>query len=68
MQPTVNRFPGLTSIIPLSKLCASGGTKWGMWKAPRFTFSNKFRRLSSSKGRAPWKNVDHDCAYLHTTG
>ena len=51
---TVSLRSGLTSIMPLSKFCASGGTKCGMVKFPRFTFSNKFLKLSSSKGNAPF--------------
>ena len=51
---TVNLLSALTSTIPLSRFWQSGGTKCGMWKTPRFTFSNKFLRLSSSNGNAPW--------------
>lgn len=50
---TVNRFSGLTSIMPRSKFWQSGGTKCGMWKTPFFTFSNSWRKLSSSNGSAP---------------
>lgn len=50
---TVNRFSGLTSIMPRSKFWQSGGTKCGMWKTPFFTFSKSWRKLSSSKGNAP---------------
>ena len=50
---TVSRFSGFVSIIPLSKFWQSGGTKCGMWKTPRLTFSKRFLRLSSSKGKAP---------------
>lgn len=52
-QLTLSLFSGSTSIIPRRRLWQSGGMKWGMWKTPRFTFSSSWRRLSSSKGRAP---------------
>jgi len=54
---TVNRFSGLTSIMPRSKFWQSGGTKCGIWKTPFFTFSNNWRKLSSSKGSAPTSNA-----------
>lgn len=50
---TVNLLSGLISIIPRNKLWQSGGTKCGMWKTPRFTFSSSWRKLSSSNGKAP---------------
>lgn len=52
---TPMRFAGSVSIMPRSKFWQSGGTKWGMWNTPFFTFSRRVRRLSSSNGRAPWK-------------
>ena len=52
---TLSRFCGSTSIIPRNKFWQSGGTKWGMWKTPRLTFSSNCLRLSSSNGKAPWK-------------
>lgn len=52
---TVSLLSALTSIIPLSKAWQSGGIKWGMWKTPLFTFSRSCRRLSWSKGKAPWE-------------
>lgn len=54
---TVSRLSGLTSIIPFSKAWQSGGMKWGMWKTPLFTFSRSCRRLSWSKGKAPWQGT-----------
>lgn len=57
-QLTLSLFSGSTSIIPRRRLWQSGGMKWGMWKTPRFTFSSSWRRLSSSKGRAPWVTND----------
>ena len=57
-QLTLSLFSGSTSIIPRSRLWQSGGMKWGMWKTPRFTFSSSWRRLSSSKGRAPCMRND----------
>lgn len=50
---TVNRFSGLTSIIPRKRFWQSGGTKCGMWKTPRLTFSSSCLKLSSSNGKAP---------------
>ena len=46
----VSLLSGLTSIIPRSRFWQSGGTKWGMWKTPRFTWEHfsletKVRRL-----------------------
>lgn len=41
--------------MPRNRFWQSGGTKWGMWKTPFLTFSNKFLKLSSSNGRAPFK-------------
>lgn len=67
-QLTLSLFSGSTSIIPLRRLWQSGGMKWGMWKTPRFTFSSSWRRLSSSKGRAPWQRKNrrsYTCGLLH---
>lgn len=50
---TVNLFSGFTSIIPRKRFWQSGGTKCGMWKTPRFTFSSSCLKLSSSNGKAP---------------
>ena len=36
---TVSLFSGDTSIMPRSRFWQSGGTKWGMWNTPRFTFN-----------------------------
>ena len=57
---TVSLLSGLTSIIPLSKAWQSGGIKWGMWNTPLFTFSRSCRRLSWSKGKAPWEGMEED--------
>jgi len=64
---TVNRFSGLTSIIPRSKFWQSGGTKWGMWKTPRFTFSRSCLRLSSSNGKAPTNKAYRITPHDHTS-
>lgn len=50
---TVRRRSGFTSIMPRRRVWQSGGTKCGMWKTPRLTFSSSWRKLSSSKGNAP---------------
>lgn len=55
---TVSLLSALTSIIPLSKAWQSGGIKWGMWNTPLFTFSRSCRRLSWSKGKAPWEKEE----------
>lgn len=57
---TVSLLSELTSIIPLSKAWQSGGIKCGMWNTPLFTFSRSCRRLSWSKGKAPWKVTADD--------
>lgn len=57
---TVSLFSALTSIIPLSKAWQSGGIKWGIWNTPLFTFSRSCRRLSWSKGKAPWGGMRED--------
>lgn len=54
---TVSLLSALTSIIPLSRAWQSGGIKWGMWNTPLFTFSRSCRRLSWSKGKAPWEGM-----------
>jgi hypothetical protein len=64
---TVKRFSGFTSIIPRSKFWQSGGTKWGMWKTPRLTFSRSCRRLSSSKGKAPTSKAYRITPHDHTS-
>lgn len=51
---TVSLLSALTSIIPFNKAWQSGGMKWGIWNTPLFTFSRSCRRLSWSKGKAPW--------------
>lgn len=56
---TVSLFSALTSIIPFNNAWQSGGIKWGIWNTPLFTFSRSCRRLSWSKGKAPWeKNAE----------
>lgn len=55
-QLTVSLLPASTSIMPRRRFWQSGGMKWGMWNTPSFTFSKRFLRLSSSKGRAPWSS------------
>lgn len=57
---TVSLLSALTSIIPLSRAWQSGGIKWGMWNTPLFTFSRSCRRLSWSKGKAPWDEMGED--------
>lgn len=56
-QLTVSRLLASTSIIPRRRFWQSGGIKCGMWKTPSFTFSNKFRKLSSSNGSAPCRKT-----------
>lgn len=51
---TVSLLSALTSIIPFNNAWQSGGMKWGIWNTPLFTFSRSCRRLSWSKGKAPW--------------
>lgn len=57
---TVRRLHGSTSIMPRRSEHTSGGTNDGMWNTPRFTFSRRVRRLSSSNGSAP-------CEPMHIT-
>ena len=64
---TASLFSGLTSIMPLRRFWQSGGTKWGMWKLPRLTFSRSCRRLSSSKGRAPTNKAYRITPHDHTS-
>ena len=53
---SVSLLSGLTSIIPRRRFWQSGGTKWGMWKTPRFTW----RWLSSEilKKRFEWPSLE----------
>lgn len=65
-QLTVSLLMGSTSIMPRRRFWQSGGMKWGMWKTPSFTFSSRFLRLSSSKGRAPWEKAQWQRLNIYT--
>lgn len=64
---SVIRLSGFTSIMPRNRLWQSGGTKCGMWKTPRLTFSSSCRKLSSSNGKAPTSNAYRMTPHDHTS-
>jgi hypothetical protein len=67
---TVSLFSGDTSIMPRNRFWHSGGTKCGMWKTPRFTWTKKMFcifPLREHSGISPKTQLKNELFYAEQT-